>query len=124
MIYCEQKNGKFPLDFRENELSRPSFWNTAYELMYQWIGQYITPFSWSDAPVNKALNSFLASMTTVDVRVTISKRKQCVFKIIKKIDELVADQPRRNGREVAYDNVVFSVLRIWKDYALLESCWN
>ncbi|KAG7187593.1 hypothetical protein KM043_016661 [Ampulex compressa] len=53
--------------FKESELSSTLIWNTAYELMYQWIGQYITPFNWSDAPVNKALNSFLASMTTVDI---------------------------------------------------------
>ncbi|XP_076169474.1 aminopeptidase N isoform X2 [Ptiloglossa arizonensis] len=66
--YCFSTSDSWGLMlFEENELSRPSFWNTAYELMYQWIGQYITPFSWSDAPVNKALNSFLASMTTVDI---------------------------------------------------------
>ncbi|CAL7933658.1 unnamed protein product [Xylocopa violacea] len=53
--------------FKESELSSASIWNTAYELIYQWIGQRITPFRWSDAPVNKALNSFLASMTTVDI---------------------------------------------------------
>ncbi|KOC69113.1 Aminopeptidase N [Habropoda laboriosa] len=53
--------------FKESQLSSSSVWNTAYELIYQWIGQYITPFNWSDAPVNKALNSFLASMTTIDI---------------------------------------------------------
>ncbi|XP_044584203.1 aminopeptidase N isoform X1 [Cotesia glomerata] len=53
--------------FKESELSSPSVWNTAYELIYQWIGQRITPFRWSDAQVNKALNSFLASKTTVDI---------------------------------------------------------
>lgn len=53
--------------FKESELSSPLIWNTAYELIYQWIGQYITPYHWSDAPVSKALNSFLASMTTVDI---------------------------------------------------------
>lgn len=56
------------LPFRESELSSPLVWNTAYELIYQWIGQRVTPFRWSDARVNKALNSFLASKTTVDVR--------------------------------------------------------
>ena len=29
--------------FKESELSSPSIWDTAYELIYQWIGQYITP---------------------------------------------------------------------------------
>ncbi|KAF7394582.1 hypothetical protein HZH66_007756 [Vespula vulgaris] len=42
-------------------------WNTAYELIYQWIGQYITPYFWNYAPVSKILNSFLASLTTVDI---------------------------------------------------------
>ncbi|XP_011303201.1 aminopeptidase N [Fopius arisanus] len=53
--------------FKESELSSSLVWNTAYELIYQWIGQRITPFRWSDAQVNKALNSFLASKTTVDI---------------------------------------------------------
>ncbi|XP_043264680.1 aminopeptidase N [Colletes gigas] len=66
--YCSATSDSWGLMlFEESELSRPSLWNTAYELIYQWIGQYITPFSWSDAPMNKALNSFLASMTTVDI---------------------------------------------------------
>lgn len=54
---------------RESELSSSLVWNTAYELIYQWIGQRITPFTWHDAQVNKALNSFLASKTTVDVEI-------------------------------------------------------
>lgn len=58
--------------FRESELSSPLFWTTAYELLYQWIGQSITPFRRNDAPVNKALNSFLASMATVDVSLRYS----------------------------------------------------
>ncbi|KAG8041192.1 hypothetical protein G9C98_002180, partial [Cotesia typhae] len=38
--------------FKESELSSPSVWNTAYELIYQWIGQRITPFRWSDAQID------------------------------------------------------------------------
>lgn len=53
--------------FKESELSSSSVWNTAYELIYQWIGQCVTPYRWNDAPVNTALNSFLASMTTVNI---------------------------------------------------------
>lgn len=53
--------------FKESELNSPFVWNTAYELIYQWIGQYITPMYWSEAPINKELNSFLASMTAVDI---------------------------------------------------------
>lgn len=53
--------------FKEAELSSPLVWNAAYELTYQWIGQFITPFRWMDASENKGLNSFLASMTTMDV---------------------------------------------------------
>ncbi|XP_076290269.1 aminopeptidase N isoform X1 [Lasioglossum baleicum] len=54
--------------FKESELSSPYCWNTAYELAYQWIGQYITTYiHWDDGQINKALNSFLASQATVDI---------------------------------------------------------
>lgn len=53
--------------FKESELSSSLVWTTAYELLYQWIGQSVTPYRKNDAPVNKALNSFLASMTTLDL---------------------------------------------------------
>ncbi|CAL1682755.1 unnamed protein product [Lasius platythorax] len=53
--------------FKESELSSPLVWTTAYELLYQWIGQSVTPYRRNDAPVNKALNSFLASMATIDL---------------------------------------------------------
>ncbi|XP_034944906.1 aminopeptidase N isoform X2 [Chelonus insularis] len=53
--------------FKESELSSPLIWNTVYELIYQWIGQHVTPYRWSDAQINKALNSFLASKITVDI---------------------------------------------------------
>ncbi|XP_066603300.1 aminopeptidase N [Prorops nasuta] len=53
--------------FTKEQLLKDHVWNIAYELIYQWIGQYITPKEWSDAPVNKALNSFLAAMTTSDL---------------------------------------------------------
>ncbi|XP_020279836.1 aminopeptidase N isoform X2 [Pseudomyrmex gracilis] len=53
--------------FKESELSSPLFWSTTYELLYQWIGQSVTPYRRNDAPVNKALNSLLASMATFDL---------------------------------------------------------
>ncbi|XP_011344155.1 aminopeptidase N isoform X2 [Ooceraea biroi] len=53
--------------FKESELSSSLYWTTTYELLYQWIGQSITPYRRNDAPVNKALNSFLASMATLDL---------------------------------------------------------
>ncbi|XP_011162237.2 aminopeptidase N [Solenopsis invicta] len=53
--------------FKESELSSPLVWTTTYELLYQWFGQSITPYRRNDAPVNKALNSFLASMATIDL---------------------------------------------------------
>ncbi|KAL6427644.1 hypothetical protein ACFW04_008841 [Cataglyphis niger] len=53
--------------FKESELSSPLVWTTAYELLYQWIGQSVTPYRRNDAPVNKALNSYLASMATIDL---------------------------------------------------------
>ncbi|XP_011882031.1 PREDICTED: aminopeptidase N [Vollenhovia emeryi] len=53
--------------FKESELSSSLVWTTTYELLYQWIGQSVTPYQRNDAPVNKALNSFLASMATIDL---------------------------------------------------------
>ncbi|KAL6259505.1 hypothetical protein P5V15_009423 [Pogonomyrmex californicus] len=53
--------------FKESELSSSLVWTTTYELLYQWIGQSVTPYRRNDAPVNKALNSFLASMATIDL---------------------------------------------------------
>ncbi|XP_012234176.1 aminopeptidase N [Linepithema humile] len=53
--------------FKESEISSSLVWTTAYELLYQWIGQSVTPYRRNDAPVNKALNSFLASMMTIDL---------------------------------------------------------
>jgi aminopeptidase N len=53
--------------FKESELSSPLIWTTTYEILYQWIGQSVTPYQRNDAPINKALNSFLASMTTIDL---------------------------------------------------------
>ncbi|KAG5316288.1 AMPN Aminopeptidase, partial [Pseudoatta argentina] len=53
--------------FKESELSSSLVWTTTNELLYQWIGQSVTPHRRNDAPVNKALNSFLASMTTIDL---------------------------------------------------------
>ncbi|XP_077262142.1 aminopeptidase N isoform X3 [Temnothorax americanus] len=53
--------------FKESELSSSLIWTTTYELLYQWIGQSVTPYQRNDAPINKALNSFLASMATIDL---------------------------------------------------------
>ncbi|XP_046740953.1 aminopeptidase N [Diprion similis] len=53
--------------FKESELSSTGVWSTAYQITYQWIGQFATPFWWSDSLVNEALNSYLASMTTLEI---------------------------------------------------------
>lgn len=68
-------------------------WTTAYELLHQWIGQAVTPYRRNDAPVNKALNSFLASMTTIDVSLDYLFLFYFIFKsndvnIIKNIERL------------------------------------
>lgn len=113
---------------RESELSSPLFWTTTYELLYQWIGQSITPYRRNDAPVNKALNSFLASMATLDVSFCTCL---LIFRLRKvNNDQLyimhfkrVAAQSDRDGREMADDDVVPSLLRICAAGTFLQSCW-
>lgn len=114
-------------------------WNTAYELMYQWIGQRITPFKWSDAQVNKALNSFLASKTTVDVRIQffdprtfLSPLKKNLYRETKewipwkkfRYSFDAADWARRDGGQMANNYAVFSVLRIRQNFSVFKSRWN
>ncbi|XP_012251447.2 aminopeptidase N [Athalia rosae] len=53
--------------FKESELSNDGFWHIAHEIVFQWIGQLRTPFWWSDAPLNEALNSYLTSMATLEI---------------------------------------------------------
>ncbi|KAH8379861.1 hypothetical protein KR009_007687, partial [Drosophila setifemur] len=52
---------------RESELFKKGIFTIAKELIYQWIGIWITPEWWSDANVNKALISFLASEIVIDI---------------------------------------------------------
>ncbi|XP_051173524.1 aminopeptidase N isoform X2 [Leptopilina boulardi] len=53
--------------FKESDISSPLIWNTAYEIIHQWIGQSTTPVRSTDALMGKAFSSFLASMTTMDL---------------------------------------------------------
>lgn len=39
----------------------------AQELVYQWLGTWITPYWWTDAHVNKAIAGFLAASTANEV---------------------------------------------------------
>lgn len=39
----------------------------AQEIVYQWIGNFATPYWWSDAHVNKALAGYLAVSTAMEI---------------------------------------------------------
>lgn len=41
----------------------------AQELVYQWLGTWITPYWWTDAHVNKAIAGFLAASTANEVNI-------------------------------------------------------
>lgn len=53
--------------YRESDLSNRGYFLIAQELVYQWLGSYITPNWWTDAHVNKAIAGFLASSTAIEV---------------------------------------------------------
>lgn len=55
-------------DFRESDLTNPGYYLLAQELVYQWLGSWVTPFWWSDAHVNKAIAGFLAASTALEVK--------------------------------------------------------
>ncbi|XP_068157436.1 aminopeptidase N [Drosophila tropicalis] len=55
------------LVLKESELLKKSYFSFAQELIYQWIGSWVTPYWWSDAHVNKALASFLASEIAIQI---------------------------------------------------------
>lgn len=52
--------------FRESDLQN-GYYSIAQELVYQWLGTWISPHWWSDAHVNKAVAGFLAAATTIDI---------------------------------------------------------
>jgi len=49
-------------------MTKKGYQGLALELIYQWIGCWVTPHWWSDALVNKALASFIAAETVFDVK--------------------------------------------------------
>uniref|UniRef100_A0A1I8M6U2 Aminopeptidase N n=1 Tax=Musca domestica TaxID=7370 RepID=A0A1I8M6U2_MUSDO len=53
--------------YRERELLQPGYYHIAQELIYQWLGSWITPYWWDDAHVNKALASFLAANIVFEI---------------------------------------------------------
>nr|XP_044248565.1 aminopeptidase N isoform X2 [Drosophila takahashii] len=55
------------LILRESEILKSGVFTIARELIYQWIGLWITPYWWTDANVNKALISFLASEIVFEI---------------------------------------------------------
>ncbi|XP_055377677.1 aminopeptidase N [Condylostylus longicornis] len=53
--------------FKESELLKKGYYGLSQELIYQWLGSWVTPYWWSDAHVNKALASFLASYNVIEI---------------------------------------------------------
>ncbi|XP_030557590.1 aminopeptidase N [Drosophila novamexicana] len=51
--------------FKESVIIQNRYYDIAQELIYQWIGSWVTPEWWTDAHLNKALASFLASETVI-----------------------------------------------------------
>ncbi|GJQ74272.1 hypothetical protein Trydic_g19171 [Trypoxylus dichotomus] len=51
--------------FKEGELLGKKTWHITQELAYQWLGALATPFWWSDAHINNALNRYLTAYTTL-----------------------------------------------------------
>lgn len=52
--------------FKESELQQ-GYYGITQELVYQWLGSWITPHWWSDAHVNKAIAGFLSASTAIKI---------------------------------------------------------
>lgn len=52
--------------FRESDLQN-GYYGIAQELVYQWLGAWISPHWWSEAHVNKAVAGFLAASTAIEI---------------------------------------------------------
>ncbi|XP_039233335.1 aminopeptidase N isoform X2 [Drosophila yakuba] len=52
---------------RESEIVKKDVFDISRELIYQWIGIWMTPEWWTDANVNKALISFIASEIVFEI---------------------------------------------------------
>ncbi|XP_062552082.1 aminopeptidase N [Armigeres subalbatus] len=52
--------------FRESDLLN-GYYGITQELVYQWLGTWISPHWWSDAHVNKAVAGFLAASTAIEI---------------------------------------------------------
>ncbi|XP_055634884.1 aminopeptidase N [Toxorhynchites rutilus septentrionalis] len=52
--------------FKEYELQH-GYYGIAQELVYQWLGSWVTPRWWSDAHVNKAVAGFLAASAAISI---------------------------------------------------------
>lgn len=55
------------INSRESDLLAKGYYNLAQELIYNWLGAYVTPAWHSDAHVNKAIAGFLAASTVIEI---------------------------------------------------------
>lgn len=60
-------------NYRESDLANQGYYLIAQELVYQWLGSWVTPYWWTDAHVNKAIAGFLAASTANEVNRCCSK---------------------------------------------------
>lgn len=60
---------------RESDLSNQGYYLLAQELVYQWLGSWVSPQWWTDAHVNKAVAGFLAASTANEVNYIVLGEK-------------------------------------------------
>lgn len=53
--------------FKESDLLGHGYYNLAQELIYNWLGAYVTPEWYSDMHLNKAIAAFLGSVTAIEI---------------------------------------------------------
>ncbi|XP_062121831.1 aminopeptidase N [Drosophila sulfurigaster albostrigata] len=53
--------------FGKRDLLRKGHYDITHELIYQWLGSWVTPNWWNDAHLNKAIASFLASDIVLEI---------------------------------------------------------
>lgn len=57
-------------DFRESDLVADEFLlkHVTREIVYQWVGNLITPHWWTEVHINKALANYIAYIISLKVR--------------------------------------------------------
>ncbi|XP_018326594.1 aminopeptidase N isoform X2 [Agrilus planipennis] len=53
--------------FKENELTAKGSWQITHELVYQWLGNWASPYWWTDAHINNALARYVTTYITLKI---------------------------------------------------------